>query len=83
MLVPTVTTMETLHTCLSKRVPVFAVEEPLYSLILSFLGGPSFFIDYTLELYPEKKIFIAKRSRFPHCFQPQRTHLVYEPLGWF
>ena len=80
--VPSVTTQEKLAACLSQKITAFAVEEPIYTLILTYLGGESFLPDYLLEDYPDHKTFIAKRNRSPHRFQSKHMRLVYAPFGW-
>ena len=81
-LVPSVTTMEVLSTCVTHRVTVFAIEKPLYSAVLPSLDDPGFLPGYSLELFSNEQIIVAKRTCLPHPFQEKNVKLIYPPLGW-
>lgn len=81
-LVPSVTSQEALITCVTCRVAVFAIERPLYSAVLPSLDDPDFLPGYSLELFSNEQIVVAKRLRLPHPFREKNVKLIYPPLGW-
>ena len=82
LLVPAVTTQEALDDCIAKRARIFAIEKPLYAAILPVLDRNDFLPGYCVMIYSDKKIIIAKRTRFPNRFWEKNVKLIYPPLGW-
>ena len=82
LLVPAVTTQEALQHCITRRSTIFAIEKPLYSEVLPALDQADFLPGYSVELYSDLKIIIARRTRFPHKFHEKKVRLIYPPLKW-
>lgn len=82
MLAVAVTTREAMDDCVIEEIPVFCIENPLYSTLCGELGTMESLKDYDITDYKNKQVAVLRKRRGKRIFREDAYELFYPPLQW-
>ena len=82
MLAVAVTTREAMDDCVIEEIPVFCIENPLYSTLCGELGTMESLKDYDITDYKNKQVAVLRKRRGKRIFREDEYELFYAPLQW-
>lgn len=76
-----VTTQEALAWCLTNQIPLFCIEEPLYTALQQRLPAiKERFQEYVLQEYPQMRFILLKKVHGANVFDSEKYDIFYLPL---